>query len=208
MHSVYTSDGAAAVRSQRFIRLLHEYLAGELERRLSSKGRNRGIRIGQEVHLFGSHKPKDVDVAVVDPDNGPLLIIGVRSQMSSVGKNALTYYQDIIGECISLQQRFPLATYGYVYLHPLKDRDGIEPTHARYARMYDAITDRFEGTYRDIQGKYDHFAYMIVDFESSPPKVRNDKFGVDIESDLDIETFVDRMIATFCKRNLWIDIFE
>lgn len=44
------------------------------------------------------HTPKDVDVAVMDPDNGPLMLVGVRSQMSSVGKNQPNDYEGIVGE--------------------------------------------------------------------------------------------------------------
>ena len=56
----------------------------------------------KEATIYGSHKPKHVDVSVIDPENGPLVMVGIRSQMSSVAKNALTYYEGIIGECISM----------------------------------------------------------------------------------------------------------
>jgi hypothetical protein len=176
--------------------------------------------------LFGSHKPKDADVAVIHPDNGVLLSIGVRSQMGSVGKNVLEYYQGIIGECISLQDRFPMAVYGYAYLHPVLSKkstkrtiDGEKvkvivaehPDHPRYARMYSAISGRDGTQYRDIRGVYDHFAYMVVDFDQTPlPGVRDDivQGSVPLEDrDMRISTFVDRMVDTFKKRNIWLDYF-
>jgi hypothetical protein len=92
MHSVYAADAVKAVRGQGFIQVLHEYLAGQFHARLTPAAVKEGIEVVREATIFGSHKPKDVDLAIMHPRNGPLLWTGVRSQMSSVGKNALTYY--------------------------------------------------------------------------------------------------------------------
>ena len=217
MQGKYRADPVSAVRGQHFIKTLHDHLAGELDARLLPAATRSGIRVMKEVTLFGSHKPKDADVAVVHPHNGPLMIIGVRSQMSSVGNNVLEYYQGIVGECISLQDRFPMATIGYVYLHPLvskkwrgsgENRQSVDelPDHARYAKMYNAITGREGTAYKDIRGVYDQFAYMVIDFDSSPPTVRDDvvQAGVPItKCDMRIGNFTERMIGTFNERNGW-----
>jgi hypothetical protein len=208
MDMIYRADPVAAVRGQHFIKTLHGFIAEDLESRLSTKARNRGVTVKQEAKVYGSHKPKDVDVAVLDPGNGPLMLIGVRSQMSSVAKNVLTYYQDIVGECISLQDRFPLAVYGYAYLHPLQVAEQAAIDHARYARMYESISGRDGRNFREIKGVYDQFAYMVVDFDSSPVELRDDVIATALkELDLSITTFVDRLVETFKDRNLWIDVF-
>ena len=153
MGDSYRSDPIAAVRGQRFIKQLHQFVGSQLESRLTAFARKRGIRVVYEATVLGSTKPKDVDVAVIDPANGPLLLVGIRSQMSSVGKNVLTYYEGIVGECISLQDRFPMATHGYIYLHPRtsimpgKEREAID--HGRYARMYAAVTNRIGPDYKN-----------------------------------------------------------
>jgi hypothetical protein len=163
MHAIYKADPVKAVRGQGFIKVLHKHFAEELEARLTPWARRRGITVVSEARIFGSHKPKDVDVALIDPTNGPLVAIGVRSQMSSIGKNVLTYYQDIIGECISLQDRFPMCTYGYAYLHPLrsiKKGQGNESIdHERYARLYEAVSRRSGRGYTQLKGVFDEFAY-------------------------------------------------
>ena len=85
MKKIYLKDPVHAVRSQRFINVLHDYCVEELV--------NIGVqrdKISKEATVFGSHKAKDVDVAVLEGINGPSIIIGIRSQMSSVGKNILT----------------------------------------------------------------------------------------------------------------------
>lgn len=211
MREIYEANPLKAVRGQAFINVLHLYLGEQLTARISPEGKKRGLEVRMEPSILGSHKPKNVDVAVIDPDNGPLLLIGVRSQMSSIGKNALTYYEGIIGECISLQERFPMAVHGYVYLMPLtsikpgKEAENID--HTRYARMYAAIHGRTGQDYKAIRGIYDQFAYMVVDFVPDPPTIHDDLVHVP-DADLRVETFVDRMVTTFIRREVFLDYFE
>ncbi|MFN5944966.1 MAG: hypothetical protein ACK5Q4_03645 [Phycisphaerae bacterium] len=212
MHDLYAADSTKAVRGQGFIKTLHGYVAGQIKARLTGEARRAGVTVEEEATIFGSHKPKDVDVSVIHPKNGPLMIIGLRSQMSSVGKNALTYYQDIVGECISLQDRFPLAVIGYVYLHPLRsikaDHEDVVIDHARYAKMYNAISGRSGHDYKSLRGIYDQFAYMVVDFSKSPPTIDDTIVKAAVpQTDLSVRTFVDRMIQTYKDRNLFLDYF-
>ncbi len=213
MGETYRLDTNAAVRGQAFIKLLHQYVGSQLEARLTKFAVRRGIKVRYEATVLGSTKPKDVDVAVMDPDNGPLVLIGLRSQMSSVGKNVLTYYEGIVGECISLQDRFPMSTHGYVYLHPLTSiKEGLEHEaidHQRYARMYEAVVGRSGAGYKTLRGIFDEFAYMVVDFKTNPPGLRDDVVKAVVpDVDLSISTFVDRIINTFNARTLFWDVFE
>lgn len=212
MGETYRSNPVAAVRGQTFITYLHRYIQTQLQGRLTRFAVQRGIQVRLEPTFLGSTKPKNVDVAVVDPENGPFMIIGVRSQMSSVGKNVLTYYEEIVGGCVSLQDRFPMSTHGYVYLHPLasikegKERESID--HARYAKMYAAVTGREGPGYKTLRGIFDQFAYMVVDFATDPPVLDDARILAAVPGlDLSINTFVDRMIATSQSRTLFWDIF-
>ena len=208
----YLADPVKAVRSQKFITHLHNYLRDELSGRLTSEAKKAGVTVVTEATIYGSHKNKDVDIAVVQPQNGPLVWVGVRSQMSSIGKNVLTYYQDIIGECIGIQDRFPMAVAGYVYLHPLVS---IKPgkaseiiSHGRYAKMYSAITGRGGRGYQNVRGVYDEFAYMVVDFNQSPPAVDDSIVRASVpHADLSVTTFVDRIVSTFNDRHLFQNFF-
>lgn len=212
MHSIYVSNPIKAVRGQAFIKILHAQIHADLAARLTTKySEDRHIYVKDEANIFGSHKPKDVDVSVIDPDNGPLMMIGVRSQMSSIGNNVLNYYEGIIGECISLQDRFPMAVIGYIYLMPLhpiktgKEQERVD--HTRYARYYDAVTGREGQAYKDIRGIFDQFAYMIVDFAAMPPALHDELLPANLKHDLKISTFIDRMIDTFKSRHVFLDIF-
>lgn len=208
MYKIYTDDPDKAVRGQSFIKELHVAIGDGINDRLTPAARKQGIRVVHEATVLGSIKSKDVDIAVIDPINGPLILIGVRSQMSSISKNVLTYFEGIVGECISLQDRFPLSVHGYVYLHPMSSiKSGKEDEHIdhdRYRQMYASITNRTGANYSSIRGVYDQFAYMVVNFASTPPSLVHfdpveNSFGE--KPDLNIHTFVDRIIDTYNKRS-------
>jgi len=220
MKTIFEADPENAVRSQEFIKTFHSFIAEDLRGFITPKAKRAGVRVVEEAKIFGSYKSKDVDVTVVHPTNGPLVLVGVRSQMSSIGKNVLTYYQDIVGEAISLQERFPMVTAGYAYLHPLnvvpwqkKNEEWTKaesPNHSRFARMYAAIGQRDDRLYKHQTGSYDQFAYAVVDFQSEPIVVRDDILERAVKNlDMSIRTFVPRLIDTFHARNLWVEnIFE
>lgn len=220
MKEIFEIDPEVAVRSQGFIQTFHSFIAEDLRSFLTAKAKRAGVRVVEEAAIFGSYKSKNVDVAVIHPTNGPLIMVGVRSQMSSVGKNILTYYQDIVGEAISLQERFPMCTAGYAYLHPLEVKPWLKknekwtkaelPNHGRYARLYAAIGQRDDRLYKHMTGSYDQFAYCVADFHAQDIIVRDDIVASAVKDlDLSIRTFVPRLIDTFHSRNLWLeDIFE
>jgi len=194
MKQTYLVDPIVAVRGQGFINLLHDYCVDELV--------NIGIpreRIFKEATVFGSHKPKDVDVAVIDEVNGPFIIVGIRSQMSSVAKNILTYYEEIIGDCISLHDRFPMAVICYIYLLPTqpikpgKTNETIDLDRAE--KLFRLITDR--GDWRNTKDKYEHFAFLKVDFTQDPPEL------LETLLQLRINDFFDKIKDTYNERNFF-----
>lgn len=194
MKQTYLADPTVSVRGQGFINLLHDYCVDEL----ASINIPRE-KIFKEATVFGSHKPKDVDVAVIDKVNGPFIIVGIRSQMSSVGKNILTYYEEIIGDCISLHDRFPMAVISYIYLLPtksIKPGKGDEAVDLNRAeKLFRLITDR--GDWRNTKDKYEHFAFLKVDFTQDPPQL------LDTISQLQITDFFDKIKETYNDRNFF-----
>ena len=192
MKEKYLHDPVRSVRSQSFINVLHDLCVDEL-RALGIDEAKYDIR--KEATLYGSHKPKDVDVAVIENINGPQIIIGIRSQMSSVSKNILTYYEEIIGDCISLHDRFPMAVLGYIYVLPKKSiKDGkTEVVNLdRAERLFERIAGRTD--WRDPKDKYEHFAFLKVDFEANPPIL------LPTSDLLQFTNFFDNIIETYNKR--------
>ncbi|MCL2046499.1 MAG: hypothetical protein FWG88_08960 [Oscillospiraceae bacterium] len=192
MKDIYLAAPNASVRSGAFISVLHEYCISELFNVGITK---KHFSIKREAKIYGSHKPKNVDVAVIENINGPQIIIGLRSQMSSVSNNILTYYEEIIGDCISLHDRFPMAVLCYVYLlpkNPIKPGVREKINLERAERLFERITGRTD--WRDTKDKYEHFAFLKVDFETKPPSL------LETIPLLGIDYFFDKIITTYNNR--------
>ena len=209
MKSIYSEGIDAAVRSQRFIKVLHRAIASEIEERLTQTAIREGVKVEAEAKVHGSFKDKDVDIAVIHPVNGPLILCGVRSQMSSIAKNILTYSQDIMGEAVSLQDRFPMSVFGYCYLLPLKPHDTGTLDVVRYSKIFGSMSSRSEATYKHERGRYDHFAFACVDFEPDSPKLMEDLVAAgNPKVDLSLSNLSTRLIDTFNQRNPWLNYFS
>jgi hypothetical protein len=192
MKEAYLNDPVVSVRSQTFINILHDYCISELHKVGITDD---SFQILKEATIFGSHKQKDVDVAVIENINGPQIIIGIRSQMSSVSKNILTYYEEIIGDCISLHDRFPMAVLCYVYLlpkHPIKEGLSESINLERAEHLFERITGRDD--WRAPKDKYEHFAFLKVDFDETPPKL------LETMPLLRIDNFFDNIVKTYNDR--------
>jgi hypothetical protein len=206
MRETFLADPDGAVRSQDFIKPLHEHIAAELRLWLTPNAIRKGVIVKTEAKIHAYVKTKDVDVALIDPLNGPLMLIGVRSQMSSVGNNTLGYWEMIIGECVTLQTRFPMSVHAYVYLLPYKViRPGSEDehvNHTRFARIFSKNATRIGNGWEAMRGYFDQFAFMIVDFANNPPTVRDEIVTAALSSpvDISIKTFVKRLVTTYNNR--------
>lgn len=225
MKRIYLDDPVTSVRGSNFIFPLHRYCVSQLRGTIAAdvniqvipiedmtcpRGKPHypstsidasGYQLMQEATLFGSHKNKDADIVLSQYANGPQIIIGVRSQMSSVAKNLENYYEGIIGECISLHDRFPMATIGYVYLLPTEPiKLGLSETVKldRAEELFEKITGRRD--WRDAHDRYEHFAFLKVDFTKDPPELLATKEA------LRIETFFDKLIDTHNDRNVFNQI--
>lgn len=115
------------------------------------------------------------------------IVIGVRSQLSSVDKNFDTLMERAFAETMNLRLRHPHLVMGEVYLLAVKDYDeqamkrnqiawkqrftNIE----RYISIFNGISHRND--HLDIREsyKYERSALLLVDFSQNPPKVYTTK---------------------------------
>ncbi len=196
MKKTFLADPKTAVRGQGFIKQLHGYCIEEL----GNRGFSGELEPRGEIRVLTSHKFKDVDVSIVHPTSGPLLIIGVRSQMSSLGKNFLNYYEMEVGEVSAIHERYPLCVVGLLYLHPTKSilpgakKESFDFDRAE--KMFALISDRTKSS--DPQAHYEEIAYLQVDFHKNPPTL-NQKFPT-LEN-LRIDNFFDRLLQKYIERN-------
>jgi hypothetical protein len=110
------------------------------------------------------------------------LIIGVRSQLSSIAKNFDTLVERAFAETLNLRLRTPNITLGEVYLIPLNEFDddalksnqvGFKNTFvdlAKFTKIFNAITD---SNYRNNpSGLYKYNATMLIVADFKNPKVK------------------------------------
>ncbi|MCY3736488.1 MAG: hypothetical protein OXG13_08830 [Gemmatimonadaceae bacterium] len=202
----------ALIRSQSLIIRIHEAakvsICQELERvtRKFTIHPPLGER-GPEVAISGYIKRKRQDIVVLFGETGlipevitqgPLagsinsigrersesaIVIGVRSQLSSVGKNFDTLMERAFAETLNLRLRLPRLVMGEVYLLPVVEYDdqamkanriawkrGYTPVE-KFIRTFLGITHRDTGAVTEDPYKYERSALILVDFRQSPPMI-------------------------------------
>ena len=243
------SDGkTSAIRSSYLINLIHDAVKFELIKN-GVDSQKIYPHLGEtkpEIKLAGFLKQKDQDICVV-PDNipkiksiinwGPMafqnkwdkygqdytnntLVINVRSQMSSLAKNADTLFERTFAEALNLHMKYPELVLGEVYLIPVHEYDDAEVSKhnvafktnktnvEKYISFFDSINNREIG---DELYKYERCALLIVDFNQEQPRLfKNNQelidagiisqdFGIDY-STLSFNGFVKELLSIYSTR--------
>ena len=238
----------ACIRTQAPINLIHDAVKRELiehgimeELIFPPLGESK-----PEIKLAGFLKQKDQDVCVVpmgmEEKSTPIdwglmafqnetdpygfdystntLVINVRSQMSSLAKNADTLFERTFAEALNLHMRYPNMVLGEVYLIPVYEYDDAEAAKykvafknkhvnvEKYITFFDAINKRqkVEETY-----KYERCTLLVVDFRPDKPKLyRNSEelkrdgiiprsFPIEYAS-LAFDTFTEEIVDIYAER--------
>ncbi|MCC3359014.1 hypothetical protein [Bacillus sp. REN16] len=246
----------ALIRSQGLINHLHELIKAELIRTSINPSKIfPPLGHGKpELKITGLLKQKDQDICV-KPTNiipvkekiswGPLLhenitcslgkelteqivVINIRSQMSSLAKNADTLFERTFAEALNLHNLHPNLCLGEVYMIPVREYDEVAMVKnqvkfkknvtniAKYISFFDFINGRQDPT-KDHH-KYERCALLIVDFSTDIPKLYNttdelkkDKlvppnFPIELEK-ISINTFVDDLLGVYNQRFHNSDIY-
>ena len=118
------------------------------------------------------------------------LVIGVRSQLSSVAKNFDTLIERAFAETLNLRLRAPNITIGEVYLLPLNEFDdnalkqnkvGFKKAKvdvAKFTRIFNAITDPNYINHTQDLYKYNATMLIIADFSNPQVKILWDEKDV------------------------------
>ncbi|MCS3829512.1 hypothetical protein GGP91_001589 [Salinibacter ruber] len=201
------------IRSHELIMPIHEVVKTSLRDELKERNLSFQIHppVGEtspELKFFGYLKSKKQDISVLfDGDSpvpekineGPLegvkdpvgkdvsrrsIVIGVRSQMSSVGKNFDTLMERLFAETLNLRLRLTSLTMGEVYLLPVVPykSEPMKENKVRwkdetikietFLRTFSAFSGRSPNDYEDKEEyMYERSALLLTDFRHSPPKV-------------------------------------
>lgn len=202
--------GPTAVRTGGVIQPLHQFCAMELARlpvpRELIHPLNSARTGRKRLRLLGAYMPKEVDVAVVAPDSGPLIAISVKSQMSSIAKNTINRFEEYVGDATNLHTRFPMLVLGFMMLVPVcaETFGAGGPTDAlkRIAALLERSNARKVIT--EPSGSYEVSCLMAVDFDAPQPKPLDDYPARG--SLLRVETFFDRLWTLYQERNQFVKL--
>jgi hypothetical protein len=149
--------------------------------------------------------PKEVDVALVPPNSGPLLAVSCKSQMSSIVKNTINRFEEYVGDATNLHTRFPMLAFGFLMLVPAVDEtwSGGKPTDG--LRRIAALLERANARQKSDEppGGYDASALLFVDFKPTPPRLMPYP-DPKTQGGLRIENFFDRLVQLYFERNQFV----
>lgn len=198
------------VRSESLIQRIHEVTKQCLHSELNRQGIEHEIHPpfgarSPELNVWGFLKKKKQDIVMLSRDTevepeliqeGPLadqmdelgcratnraIVIGVRSQLSSIAKNFDTLMERTFAETINLRLRHRQLVMGEVYLLAVKDYDeqlmkenrvGWKNDHTnveRFISIFNSLSGRND--YQDVNEyyKYERCVLLLVDFSLEPP---------------------------------------
>jgi hypothetical protein len=241
----------ALIRSSRLILKIHEVAKERLHKKLAELDLPYTIypplgASSPELPVTGFIKKKRQDIVVlignVCPEcetvsDGPLqgvkdplgasatktsIVIGVRSQLSSVKKNFDTLMERAFAETFNLRLRFPGLVMGEVYLLPLFEymNEAMKKNRVEFNRQPIPI-DKFIRTFVGISGrsaearedlyKYERTALILADFRKNPPelcltqsdlvRVGVSKAMADKYEQISPRSFASDIIETYLRRH-------
>lgn len=199
-----------------------------------------------EIKIAGFLKQKDQDVCVV-PSNilkskqiidwGPMsflnkedqygyeystntLVINVRSQMSSLAKNADTLFERTFAEALNLHMRYPEMVLGEVYLIPVYEYDDAAVSRYKVSfKQHQTDIEKYISFFNSINNRhleeapymYERCALLVVDFSKKQPKLyrNSDELksaglisrNFDIEyASLAFDSFADDILKIYASR--------
>lgn len=234
------------INSNDLIMPIHEVVKEDLQDELNNRNINHEIHppIGEtspELNFYGYLKSKKQDIVVLfdslNPEvipEGPqeneedpvgkntserAIVIGVRSQMSSVAKNFDTMVERLFAETLNLRLRLDALTMGEVYLlpvfpyksEPMKQNNIAfkdEPTIVEsFLRVFSSFSGRSTNNYNGKdQYKYERSALLLTDFRYSPPKVY--ETTRELKSDNIIDSDFDNLYDDLSPRDFVEDIID
>ena len=202
----------ALIRSESLIQRIHEVTKQSLHDELLRRGIRHEThppigRAAPELNIWGFLKKKKQDIVIIIGDRqpapekineGPLtgqideigrqttqnsIVIGVRSQLSSVDKNFDTLMERTFAETFNLRLRHPRLVMGEVYMLAVKDYDE-QLMKENLVGWKNSFTDveRFIAIFNDLNQrvdvenvrefyKYERCLLLLVDFSADPPKI-------------------------------------
>jgi hypothetical protein len=143
--------------------------------------------------ILGGFFAKEIDVVIADFDRGLELAVSTKTMTDSFGKNITNRFEEASGDLLNIRRRYPLATFGYVYLVTSNVFD--EP--AGWDRIKDMLRKLQSLTPGDDRGSYDSTCLLVLDRSGNKPKL----LEKDVPADLSPDRFFERMLQQLFSRS-------
>lgn len=207
------SAKTALIRSETLIQKVHEVTKVSLQNELKKRQIECSIHppIGAtspELNVWGLLKKKKQDIVVLfdEPsreliDDGPLkgqydelgktatkkaIVLGIRSQLSSVDKNFDTLMERAFAETLNLRLRHPRLVMFEVYMLAVKEYDEQQMKNntiawknrytkvEKFISIFNAMNHRTNSNNISEAYKYERSVLLLVDFSINPVKIYKD----------------------------------
>lgn len=237
------------IRSKKLINILHEAVKFELvDNGLKPGNLYPPLNDSKpELKIAGFLKKKDQDICVVpssvtkksrkitwgplqaENETDPLghdyaeqtLVVNVRSQMSSLAKNADTLFERTFAEALNLHSIYPEMVLGEVYLIPVYEYDdsAMKDRLIRFKKGHTNI-EKYVSFFSSLSGRtspdkdnhmYERCTLVVVDFSKKPCHIYNStaalkadslvssNFNVEL-SRISFDGFASDLISQYAKR--------
>lgn len=158
-----------------------------------------------------------------------ILVINIRSQLSSLAKNADTLFERTFAEALNLHKLNPKLTLGELYLIPVREYDDAAMKNNAVAfKRTQTNLEKYISFFNFISGRnkidsehsrYERCALLIVDFERDVPKIYNttaelkedalvaEDFPIEL-ANISVEGFIKDLLDVYIERFNNLDIFN
>lgn len=145
------------------------------------------------TNILGGFFAKEIDVVIAEYDRGLELAVSSKTMTDSFGKNITNRFEEASGDLLNIRRRYPLATFGYVYLVTSNVFD--EP--AGWERIKDMLRKLQSLTPGDERGSYDSTCLIVLDRTGRKPQLLEDE----VPDDLSPDVFFERMLRQLFSRS-------
>ncbi len=143
--------------------------------------------------ILGGFFAKEIDVVIAEYDRGLELGVSTKTMTKAFGKNITNRFEEASGDLLNIRRRFPLATFGYVFLVT----SNVLAEESNWERIKDMCQKLVALTPGDQRGSYDATCLLLLDRTGPKPRLLLDEVPIELHPDL----FLDRMINELFSRS-------
>lgn len=143
------------------------------------------------TNILGGFFAKEIDVVIAEYDRGLELAVSTKTMTNSFGKNITNRFEEASGDLLNIRRRYPMATFGYVYLVTSNVFD--EP-HG-WERIKDMCRKLKSLAPGDDRGSYDASCLIVLDSTNAEPHLVEDEIPDDLHPNVFFESMLGSLFA-------------